>query len=242
MEKKKKKEKEEKEKKRNGDRHYRQKREYGSLQESHKSTLSINQNKSPQQLIHQIFTLQCSNSPLPPHRNLHPVTLPIRLLLHLGRERNRTHDAITKLLIDDGLVRIAIVLNNLIQPVDQRLLGRHVDQPAPIRERRSIPIIAVMSHIVRNAERVGQDLHVLRRRTDLFVKDARDRNLVAAQLTGELFERQAGKLLRLEQFTRKIGKARDQVRLLLSWLMDVSFLPFSLVLCFPQDRLEIAHL
>lgn len=62
----------------------------------------------------------------------------IRLLLHLSRERDSAHDPIAKLLVQDRLVRIPIVLHNLIQPVDQGLFGRHIHRMTTERVTRQL--------------------------------------------------------------------------------------------------------
>ena len=43
---------------------------------------------------------------------------------------NRAHDPISKLLIQNRLVRIPVVLHNLEQSIDQRLTGWHLQQLA----------------------------------------------------------------------------------------------------------------
>lgn len=58
----------------------------------------------------------------------------VGFFLDLGGESNCAHDPISKLLIDNSLVSIAIVLNDLIQSVDQRLLGWHLDALSTVGE------------------------------------------------------------------------------------------------------------
>ena len=79
------------------------------------------------------------NSPLPPQRNNGPIIpLLIRLLLDLGAEANGAHDAIAKLLIQHRLVRVAVVLHDLVEAVDQRLDGGHGPGAAAVREAEQL--------------------------------------------------------------------------------------------------------
>jgi hypothetical protein len=79
------------------------------------------------------------NSPLPPQRNNRPrrPTL-IHLLLHLRTKRNRAHNPIPKLLIQDRLIRIPIILHNLIQAVNQRFHRRHRARSPPIGKSKQL--------------------------------------------------------------------------------------------------------
>lgn len=67
------------------------------------------------------------NSPFPPECDNSPVVATlICLLVDLGRERNSAHDAISKLLVHDSLVRTSVRLHNFIQPINQRVLWWHL--------------------------------------------------------------------------------------------------------------------
>ena len=61
--------------------------------------------------------------PFPPKSNDSPVSLLVRLFLHLRRKTDSAHNAITKFLIQHGLVCVSIVLHDLEQAVDQWLFG-----------------------------------------------------------------------------------------------------------------------
>lgn len=75
------------------------------------------------------------NSPFAPQSNNSPViAIRIRLLLHFGRKGNSAHNPIPKLLIENSLVRVPVVLHNLIQPVDQGLLRRHLNGATAVRK------------------------------------------------------------------------------------------------------------
>ena len=66
-----------------------------------------------------------NNLPLPPQSNYRPCPLIIDLLLNLRAEADGTHDSISKLLIQNRLVRISIGLDDLIQSVNQWLRWWH---------------------------------------------------------------------------------------------------------------------
>ena len=60
--------------------------------------------------------------------NVHPLdAVLVGLFLNLRGECYCAHDAIAKLLVNDGLVSITIVLHDLKQAIDQRLLRWHLD-------------------------------------------------------------------------------------------------------------------
>ncbi|GAO50092.1 hypothetical protein G7K_4227-t1 [Saitoella complicata NRRL Y-17804] len=67
---------------------------------------------------------------LTPLRNLNPSPGLIDLLLNLRRKRNRRHDPITELLMDDGFVSVAVDGDHFVETVDQRVAGGHVDELA----------------------------------------------------------------------------------------------------------------
>lgn len=65
------------------------------------------------------------NVPLATESDDDPGTLVVLLFVYFGGEGNCTHDAVTKLLIENGLVGVSIVLDDLIQAVDEGLFGWH---------------------------------------------------------------------------------------------------------------------
>jgi len=85
------------------------------------------------QSMNHVWRWSRSNSPLAPESDDGPVTLFVSLLLDLGAERNGTHNAVAKLFVQDGLVSVAVVLDNLVEPVDQRLPGGHFHLPSTVR-------------------------------------------------------------------------------------------------------------
>lgn len=67
------------------------------------------------------------NLPFPSQGDDRPVVpIFVRFFLHLGRKSDSTHDSVPKFLIQYGLVRIPVILHNLVDAVDQWLLGRHI--------------------------------------------------------------------------------------------------------------------
>lgn len=123
--------------------------------------------------------------PLPPQRDNSPVIpLLIRLLVNLGRERNRRHDPVPKLLVQHRLVRIPIVLHDLVKTVDQRLLGRHFHGAAAVREARELLAQLVMG----DAEERRELLDVLGGGLGLAVEDCGGGDFVAADVLGDLLK------------------------------------------------------
>merc|ERR1712098_961078 len=77
--------------------------------------------------------------PFASHLNVDPCdAILVDLLLDVSRECNGAHDPVAKLLIEYRLVGIAIVLHNLVETVDQRLFGRHLDTLATVWEARQL--------------------------------------------------------------------------------------------------------
>lgn len=79
------------------------------------------------------------HSPFSPPRDHDPRgTILINLLLNLCAKANRTHNTIPKLLIQNRLVRIPVVLDDLVQPVDQGLNGWHGSGAATVWEAHEL--------------------------------------------------------------------------------------------------------
>lgn len=137
--------------------------------------------------------------PFASQRNLHPFTLIIRLLLHMRAEGNRTHDPITKFLIDNRLVRIAVILHHLEQSIDQRLARRELYQLSAIGDGGDV---GRLQRAEGNVEEDAQVLDVVLAGFRLAVEDSRDGHLVSAERFGDRLEVQPFDfLLRKEQRT-----------------------------------------
>ena len=124
------------------------------------------------------------NVPFPPQLDHDPLPLLIRLLAHTRTEANRTHNSIPKLLIDHRLIRIPVVLHDLIQSIDQRLLRRHrhtLPAIGPPRELRG------QSRVV-DVEEFGQGGDVVGGSAGLAVEDGGDGDFIAAEGGGDGFE------------------------------------------------------
>lgn len=133
-----------------------------------------------------------SNLPFTPEGDDGPVVpILVRLLLHLGRERNGAHDAIAELLVQDSLVGVSVILDDLEQAVDQWFLGRHVDGPTPIRETLEL----LLQRALLDAEDGSQLLDIFRGWFGLAIKDGGDGDFIAAYFFGDGLEGQV--LLRL---------------------------------------------
>lgn len=133
-----------------------------------------------------------SHSPLPPPGDDHPRgAVLVDLLLHLGAEADGAHDAVAKLLVQDGLVRVAVVLDDLVQAVDERLDGGHGPRAAAVGEAHQ----RGGEHLPGQAEQAAKLVDVGGRRRRLSVEDGRDRDLAAPEVGGDLLEREVGLVL-----------------------------------------------
>lgn len=125
------------------------------------------------------------NLPFPTKGNNSPIVpIPIRLLLHLGRERNSTHNPISKLLIQHRLICIPIILNNLIQTVNKWFPGGHFHRTTPIRKATKL----VLEKRLRDVEDGCEILDVLRGCLGLAVEDGCCGYFIAADVLGDLLE------------------------------------------------------
>ena len=134
--------------------------------------------------------------PFAPQRNDSPIVpILIRLFLDLCRERNSAHDAIPKLLIQNSLVCVSIILYNLIEAVDQRFLGRHVHDLTT--ERVACQLFAERALV--HPQDVGKLFGIFRRRLGLSVEDGCDSYFIAAQLFCYVFKCKVLGRFRFEQ-------------------------------------------
>lgn len=132
---------------------------------------------------------QKSYSPLSPPGNHHPRrTVLIDLLLDLGGEADGAHDAVPKLLVQDGLVRIAIVLDDLVQPVDERLDGGHGPRAAAVGEAHELG----RENLLGQVQQATELLDVGRGGRRLPVEDGGDGDLAASEVVGNLLKGEVG--------------------------------------------------
>lgn len=125
------------------------------------------------------------NSPFAPESDNSPIIpIRIRLLLHLGRKRNSTHDPIPKLLVENRLVRIPVILHNLVQPVDQGLLGRHLNGATAVREAAQL----LFENLGRDIEELGEFPDVFWGGLGLAVEEGCCGDFIAADVLGDLLE------------------------------------------------------
>ena len=128
----------------------------------------------------------------------------IRLLLNLCRERNRTHDAIPKLLIQHRLIGIAIILDNLIQAINKWFLRRHFNRATSIREATQL----VLQDRGRNIQQCGELLDILRRSLGLTVEDGGGGYFITADMVGNLFKAKLFGSLCLKEGFGGLGEVR----------------------------------
>lgn len=144
-------------------------------------------------------------SPLSPPSNdcVSVTSLLINLLLHLGAESNGAHDAIAKLLVQDGLVGIAVVLDDLVQAVDERLGGGHGPGVAAVRKGQQLGRQGLLGQV----QQGGELLDVLGGGAGLAVEDGRHGDLAAAEELGNLGEGEVGLGLGLEELSTQVSLA-----------------------------------
>ena len=149
------------------------------------------------------LVLQRKGLPFPTKGNNSPIIpISIRLLLHLGRERNSTHNPIPELLIQHRLIRIPIVLDNLIQSVNKRFPGGHFHRTTTIRKTTQL----LLEKRLRNVEDGCEILDVLGGCLGLAVKDGCCGYFIAADVLGDLLE---AEFLRCFGFKESLGRGRE---------------------------------
>lgn len=125
------------------------------------------------------------HSPLPPQRNNRPIIpLLIHLLLDLRTEGDGRHDAVAKLLVQHGLVGVAVVLHDLVQSVDQRLDRRHGPRAPAVRETQQLGAERGLGDV----EDAGERADVCCRGLRLPVEERGHGHLGAPQLFGDAGE------------------------------------------------------
>lgn len=128
------------------------------------------------------------DSPFPPHRNDNPgCSGLVDFLVHLGREADGTHDAISKLLVQDSLVSVPVVLDNLIESVNKRFHRGHGSGTAPVGETHHL---GGQDHLG-DLEEIGQALYILLGGGGLTVEQGGARNLASLEVIGNGLEAQA---------------------------------------------------
>lgn len=122
------------------------------------------------------FSTKSDNSPV--------ITIFISLLLNLGRKRDSTHNPISKLLIENRLVSIAIVLHNLIQSVDKGFLGWHFDGPTTIGEAVEL----FLQRLLGDEKQIGQLFDIFRWRFGLAVEYGSCGYFIATEVLANFLE------------------------------------------------------
>lgn len=135
-------------------------------------------------------------SPLAPPGNDDPgIPLLVDLLLDICAEADGAHDTVAKLLVQDGLVGVPVVLDDLVQAVDERLDGGHRPGAAAVGEGHQLRGENLLGEIQKGRQR----LDILGRGRGLAVEDGRHGDLAAAQEVGDLGEGEVGFGLGLEE-------------------------------------------
>lgn len=139
---------------------------------------------------------ELQDSPLALHREHRPgVALLVDLLVHLGREGDGAHDAVSELLVQHGLVCLTVVLHNLVQAVDERIPGRHVNSLSAVRK-------ASQTHLQvgrRDPEQRAELVDIFGRRPGMAVEESSHCYLAAAEVVCDLLEGELLACLALEE-------------------------------------------
>lgn len=139
------------------------------------------------------------NIPFAFQRDNHPWSARlVNLLLYLRVEANGTHDTITKLLVENGLVGISVVLDNLVESVNERLHGGHRASSASVWEAHQLR----RKNLFGNSEELGKLLDILGGSCGLSIEDSSYRDLGSAQLLSDGLEAKTGLGLCSEQSLR----------------------------------------
>lgn len=134
----------------------------------------------------------------------------VNLLIDRCVEADSAHDPISELLIHDGLVCVAVVLHDLVEPVDQGLDGRHGSSPAPVREPQQL----VGEVLLGDAENLRQLINILGGCLSLAVKERGGGNLAAPKLLSDGLKAQPLCSLGVEKRLRVGGQAINDRALL----------------------------
>lgn len=143
--------------------------------------------------------------PFAPQGDLCPLALLVGLLLHRRREANSAHDAIAELLVQDRLVRIAVILYNLEQAIHQRIFRGHIQSSSSVGESSEVCLELFSGDI----QYFGKLLDVLRRGHGLSVEQSSDCYLLTSDLLCNGLEGEVLLLLRIEEGYRGGRKARS---------------------------------
>jgi hypothetical protein len=128
-----------------------------------------------------------------------PIALLVGFLLDLCAEADGTHDTITELLVQNGLVCITVVLDDLVESVNQRLLWWHLHLASTVRVTRELRFKQRLIEL----EDLSQVLDILWRGFGLSVEEGCDSDFFTSEGFGNGFEREVPDLLSLEKRRRR---------------------------------------
>lgn len=137
---------------------------------------------------------------------LDPTDLLVFLDIDVGREGDGTHDPIAELLVEDGLVSIAVVLDDLIQSIHQWLFRRHVHHMSAVRPLEQLGLELAMVDIKDR----GELLDILCRCLGLTVEDSGNGNFVATEFLGQRLKGDTLLLLGFKEGWRGLGKTWEE--------------------------------
>lgn len=124
--------------------------------------------------FHSPLSLQCNHRPRRPRL--------VHLLVDLRLEANPAHDAVAKPLIQDRLVRVAVVLHHLVEPVDERLRRRHGHRGPAVGKSRHL--LAQLPGV--DAQEGAELVDILGRGARLAVEEGGAGHFAAAEVGGDV--------------------------------------------------------
>lgn len=108
----------------------------------------------------------------------------ICLLFYCCRESDRAHNTIPEFLVQNGFVRIPVVLDDFVESVDQWLLWRHIYCMTSHRES----VWEITKAILTNLKHFGEILDIIRRCFGLTIEDGGDSYFISPKFIGDFFE------------------------------------------------------
>lgn len=124
-------------------------------------------------------------APFSPQSDYSPgISILVCLLFHLRCESDGAHNTIAEFLVQNGLVRIPIVLNHFIESVDQWLLWRHIHSMTSHRES----IRQVTKAILAKLKNLGEILDILRQCFGLAIEYGGDGYFISSKFGGNFPE------------------------------------------------------
>ena len=151
------------------------------------------------------FKARTANIPFASQSNNRPIiSILICLFLNFCRERNSTHDTIPKFLVQHSLIRIAIILDNLIQAVNKWFFRRHFNRATSVRKAAQL----LLKGRQRDFQHFGELLDIFWGSLGLAVEDGGSSYFITANVVGNFFKADTFFGFRFEEGFGGFGEVR----------------------------------